>query len=436
MTEPALPGCCFSASGNSRCDVDDQATCEKNGERVDCEWRVGDEPDLCVATTAAPGCCFSASGNARCNVGSQAACENMAEQFFDCEWRVGDDPDLCAQEPGCCWGPPTGTVTGCSETRSSGMVDNYGDPIEYTKDQCENVMYRGELVGCEWRSGADANCEPEICCFGKGEFCTEHPTSRLGFTDAQVSTKLACEDCMQLQACIDEPFVDGCCYGGATECFVGDDKDACEANAHAGCEWRDGVDSCGGCCVADWSLRDSDMDEFRANQDTCDVAGTDSRRCSYYMGLGQCGWYGADQVDGGLNICETVQDEFAGVGCCIPTMGSAPWDMMLNCNKFGKSECWTALVDEFPEWASSADGMVCFWVSNELCPAWATEVELFKGISEETEATSGENMKHLLALGLLLGAAVAMYALYALCGAKGKKSVRGATDERQPLILG
>merc|ERR1712115_568633 len=113
-----------------------------------------------------------------------------------------------------------------------------------------------------------------------------------------------------------------------------------EANADEfGCEWRDGVDSCSG----------------------CGVAGTDSRRCEYYMGLGQCGWYGADQVEGGLNICETVQDEFAGVGCCIPSMGSAPWDMMLNCNKFGKSECWEALVDEFPEWMSS-HGDVCFWV--------------------------------------------------------------------------
>merc|ERR1712013_655372 len=68
-----MGGCCFGA--NSKCSTDDQATCEKNARRGGCEWRVGDNPDLCAVPEPEPGCCYSAGGNSKCDTEDKAQCE-------------------------------------------------------------------------------------------------------------------------------------------------------------------------------------------------------------------------------------------------------------------------------------------------------------------------------------------------------------------------
>lgn len=55
------PGCCFSDDGDSFCDTDEKAVCEKNARRGGCVWLTGDNDDLCrpittttTTTTPAP----------------------------------------------------------------------------------------------------------------------------------------------------------------------------------------------------------------------------------------------------------------------------------------------------------------------------------------------------------------------------------------------
>jgi len=210
--------------------------------------------------------------------------------------------------------------TRCFSTADSGLHGKdarTGDDLDLRVDRelCED---RAEEYGCEWKEDYDANCRPDVCCFGYGDYCAEVPNGEPEYRINGKSSWLSCIECMQLPECEGVQVPVGCC--GGEGCQFVDTKSSCAAYAYAGCEWREG------------------------EPDAC-----------------------YDDVEVVLRVDEGDR--------------------------------------------------------------------LFKGISEEAEETSAEDMKNLLAAALLLIAAVAMYAMYALCLAKGKKSVRGAADERQPLIL-
>merc|ERR1712087_359806 len=213
-----------------------------------------------------------------------------------------------------------------------------------------------------------------------------------------------------------------------------------------------------GCCAADSSLRGTQQGEkqYAFDQRTCDIANYIERgaisareKCAYYADIGQCGWVGDDEVDDyGQNICETVAEEKV-EGSCASDFYAAGWDhdTMCVCCKFGEKECMYLNADGDPRSSTWLGTYGCVWFQGSTCDDdWECAADammwkesegdsLFKGISEEAETTSAENMRNLLAAALLLIAAVAMYAMYALFVAKGKKSVHGAADERQPLIF-
>merc|ERR1719334_3124493 len=90
----AEPGCCYSASGNSRCEVDDESTCAQRGVRSDCEWRSGEDAD-CTPPAPEPGCCISTDDTkrnaAKCpEIEAEGSCNAKATRW-GCEWRSGEN---------------------------------------------------------------------------------------------------------------------------------------------------------------------------------------------------------------------------------------------------------------------------------------------------------------------------------------------------------
>lgn len=88
------PGCCYSASGNSRCEVDDETTCAKKGIRSDCEWRGGEDAD-CTPPTPEPGSCCATDDTkrnaAKCpDIDAEGSCNAKASRW-GCEWRSGQN---------------------------------------------------------------------------------------------------------------------------------------------------------------------------------------------------------------------------------------------------------------------------------------------------------------------------------------------------------
>lgn len=142
------PGCCYGA--DAKCQrMNSETTCQRMSSRKGCEWRSGEDADCTVESSVdepvESGCCYSAEGNSKCDVDDITSCQQKASRM-GCEWRVGDTEDLCAtptSEPGCC------TADQDSKMYAKCLAID-------AQDSCEAKTSRWD---CEWRSGANA-CDP------------------------------------------------------------------------------------------------------------------------------------------------------------------------------------------------------------------------------------------------------------------------------------
>jgi len=165
-----LPGCCYGA--DSSCWNADQSFCgSRQGSRAGCEWIVGpdaDTPPDCTPPTPEPGCCFSDTGNSKCDVDDKASCEKMARRG-GCEWISGKDATCDPTTSTSTTTTPPGPVT--NWCNGEWGVDGCGLSGDAGKDATCGLC--GTLDGQQttadttrpdsWQCGG---CDEGGCCFG------------------------------------------------------------------------------------------------------------------------------------------------------------------------------------------------------------------------------------------------------------------------------
>jgi len=186
--------------------------------------------------TDAPGCCYGDSykANDKCvKATTRDRCEDMGCSFLetddprDCELTTTETPTT-TEEPGCC---------GSDNNRKFEMCN-----AKETRATCERSN------DCEWTSGGDAVCEPQVttvapgCCAGQSY---QGAAKCLTATDAATCARIS--SCYWLET--DDPNdcvlttttpAPGCCYGDSykanDKCAKATEQGKCESN---GCHWRE-----------------------------------------------------------------------------------------------------------------------------------------------------------------------------------------------------
>jgi len=342
-----------------------------------CDW----ETDLAVCDSEPVdegGCCYGT--DSKCDTDDESKCARMAKRA-GCEWRAGVDADCSVEDS-------VDDEAGCCYSLDQDATAAHYCSINHDEADCLHKTMR--QFGCAWLAGEDADCE-------------NPPT----------------------------PEPNGCCHGNSIECFTEDENMCSSRGDRYGCEWRDDPDSCGGCCIGGWTLRDSDWDVFRDYQDDCDIAGTDNIACMTYMSWNRCGWKGADEEDeNGLNYCATVAAENEnGDGCCAQLDVGDP--NSLTCHLLGKTHC---------------PGAKCEWVSREEGRARYAEVDIDAPACQDDapgdpafyyeDVTLGrvDQWNHALPAALMVAAALMVLIVYRTCAAGVKKSDFDVANETQPLM--
>jgi len=369
-----VEGCCIGTT--SKCDTDDKTVCDRAST---CDWE--SDVSVCEAESVDEGgCCYGT--DSRCDTDDEATCTSRQAQRKGCEWRAGEDADCTVVDvgAGCCYSVDVDLT---AQTHCS-WQDTEADCLHRTMRQ----------FGCVWLDG-----QP-----GQDADCDNPPPS---------------EDI-------------GCCHGNAIECFTDDENMCTTRGDQYGCEWRTDPDSCGGCCIGGWNMRDSDWDIYRDYQDDCDIAGTDNIACVTYINHNRCGWKGADEYDeNGLNYCATVAEENEnGDGCCAQVTVGDPNSV---CHQTGKHNC---LESTKCEWVSREEGRARFESIGVDAPACQDDApgDPAAALYKEVTLESADQLDKALPAALMMVAAVLMLVVYRVCAADSKKLRVGVANETQPLM--
>merc|ERR1719447_382849 len=201
-------GCCYADSykANDKCGrATDRARCEDMG----CSFLVTDDPDDCImtttetpTTTATPGCCkgTSRTSNDACNaIEDEGQCERRSSCTFikfgilneDCVFPPTDPPS----EPGCCYGNPDiayskrwmeSCKTFATEQECLMLTNDDGEPRCYFEPL-------GEYEDCEtvWptTTSSPTTTEELGCCYGEGVKENEMCGNKIGRDQCERSGK-------------------------------------------------------------------------------------------------------------------------------------------------------------------------------------------------------------------------------------------------------